>query len=62
MSKVFGIFDSLVTARATYGCGFWFPYLVSKDGFTSTEKLVDTWETFGCEILNSFLYTLSRAG
>ena len=52
MSKVFGIFDSLVTPIATYACEFWLPYLIGKAGFTSPEKLVDTWETFGCEILN----------
>ena len=47
MSKVFGLFYSLVTPIALP-----LPFLVGKAGFTLPEKLVDAWETFGCEILN----------
>ena len=50
--KVFGIFDSLITPVATYGCEFWLPYLISKGGFSSAETLIDTWGSLKSESLN----------
>ena len=50
--KVFGIFDSLVTPVATYGCEFWLPYLISKSGLTSPNNMFGSWETLKCETLN----------
>ena len=50
--QVFGIFDSLVTPIATYGCEFWLPYLISKSGFTSAENLMNTWGSLKMETVN----------
>ena len=50
--KVFGIFDSLVTPVATYGCEFWLPYVITKHGFTSLDKLINSWENYKCETIN----------
>ena len=50
--KVFGIFDSLITPIATYASTFWLPFIISKAGFNSIEKLMDTWGTLKAETLN----------
>ena len=50
--KVFGIFDSLVTPVATYGCEFWAPYLINNSGLKSQDRLYDTWESFRAETIN----------
>jgi hypothetical protein len=50
--KVFGIFDSLVTPVATYGCEFWLPYVITKHGFTLLDKLINSWENYKCETIN----------
>ena len=51
-NKAFGIFDSLVTPIALYGCEFWAPYLISASGFDSIDRLLDTWESFKAEKIN----------
>ena len=50
--KVFGIFDSLITPIATYACAFWLPYIISKVGFISSEKLMESWGNFKAGTLN----------
>ena len=50
--KVFGIFDSLITPIATYASRFWLPFIISKAGFNSIEKLMDTWGILKAETLN----------
>ena len=50
--KVFGILDSLVTPVATYGCAFWLPFLITKNGFKSEKDLINSWENLKCETLN----------
>ena len=50
--KVFGIFDSLITPIATYASTFWLPFIISKAGFNSIEKLMDTWGILKAETLN----------
>ena len=50
--KVFGIFDSLITPIATYASTFWLPFIISKAGFNSIEKLMDTWGIIKAETLN----------
>ena len=47
--KVFGIFDSLITPIATYGCEFWLPYLI---GFLSADCLINTWGLLKAETIN----------
>ena len=50
--EVLGIFDSLTTPIATYACAFWLPYIISKAGFLSSEKLMESWGNLKAETLN----------
>ena len=50
--KVLGIFDSLITPISTYACAFWLPYIISKAGFLSSEKLMESWGNLKAETLN----------
>ena len=51
-NKIFGIFDSLVTPVALYGCEFWLPYLLKKADFHSSDSLLNSWESAKYETLN----------
>ena len=50
--KVFGLFDSLVTPVALYGCEFWLPHIIKKSGLSSPDRLLDSWESFKPETIN----------
>ena len=50
--NVFGIFDSLVTPIALYGCEFWLPYLLTKQDFSSSDRLLDAWQSVKFETIN----------
>ena len=50
--NVFGIFDSLVTPIALYGCEFWLPYLLSNSDFSSSDRLLDAWQSVKFETIN----------
>ena len=52
VDKVFGLFDSLVTPVALYGCEFWLPFILSKNSLKNEKNLFDSWETFLSEKLN----------
>lgn len=52
VAKVFGLFDSLVTPVALYGCEFWLPLILPQKTFKTEKNLLDYWETFNCEKIN----------
>ena len=51
-NKIFGIFDSLITPVALYGCEFWLPYLIKKADFGYSDGLLNLWESAKYETLN----------
>ena len=52
VDKIFGIFDSLVTPIALYGCEFWLPLILPKKTFSSNQNLLAFWKDFTCEKIN----------
>ena len=52
VARALGLFDSLVTPVALYGCEFWLPLILTNKSFKTERNLLDFWEVLNCEKIN----------